>query len=182
MANYYLGTIKKVLDPDLYHILVDLPGLAKEVEAFPIRGELDEPRVGDQVLVRDLDPIFHSFYLYSEVKEDNFIGIRSRGKIIELNQDEIRVGIFNPSEKYEEKSSGVPDVTTWIKIDKNGNVEISAEKDITIKAGGTTEIKGFGSTFKVNGGVLPVCKGPFCSIPICPVLGTSHTSSTVKII
>lgn len=197
MANYYLGTIKEVLDPDLYHIKVDIPGLAKEVEAFPIRGELDEPRVGDQVIIRDLDPIFHSFYLYSEVKEDNFIGIRSRGKIVELNQEEIRVGIFDPSEKYEEKASGVPNVTTWIKVDKDGNIEISAEKDITvkaekdaqieaknitIKADNMTEIKGFGSTFKVKGGANIACNGPFCSIPVCPILGTPHTTPTVKIV
>ena len=126
MANYYLGTVLEVLDPDLYKIKIDLPGLSKEAEAFPMRGELDEPRPGDQVLVRDIDPIYHSFYLYSELKDDNFIGFRSRGKMVQITEDELNISIFDPEEAYEENDGEIPsEIKAYVKIKKNGNIEIS---------------------------------------------------------
>ena len=126
MANYYLGTVLEVLDPDLYKIKIDLPGLSKEAEAFPMRGELDEPRPGDQVLVRDIDPIYHSFYLYSELKDDSFIGFRSRGKMVQITEEEIKVSIFDPNESYEENEGEIPsEIKAFIKITKDGDIEVS---------------------------------------------------------
>lgn len=205
MANYFLGTITKVLDPDLYHIMADIPGLAREVEAFPIRGELDEPRVGDQVLVRDIDPIFHSFYLYSEIKEDNFIGIRSRGKMIRFTEDEINISIFDPEEAYENNEDEVPtEIKAFVKIKKDGNIEISnkdsdsGKVEVNIKDSTSIDI---GSTFTISvtgsatinspnvtieGGVLnvkgavpPIGSGPFCAIPVCPMTGAPHVGPRV---
>lgn len=193
MSNYYLGTITEVLDPDLYKIRVDLPGLAREVEAFPMRGELDEPRKGDLVIVRDVDPVFHSFYLYSELKEDEFIGIRSRGKMIEINKEEIKIGIFDLDEKYENQDPPIPKLTSWIKIDKEGNMEIKAEKDISIKVEGDVDLKAKNTTVtsehtEFKGGTVEITgtagigngMGPFCGIRNCPVLGAFHGTNTVK--
>ena len=184
MVNYYLGTVTKVLDLDLYHVRIDIPGLAREVEAFPTRGEIDEPRVGDTLLVRDLDPIYHSIYLYSKLKEDSFIGIRSRGKIIELNEDVVTIGIFNKKEKYEETDSQIPEVTSWIKIDDKGNIEVSGEGKITITSEKsiTVDAKNVnitGGTLKVNGNVNPNL-GPFCAMKVCPLTGAPHTGSIVN--
>lgn len=200
--DYYLGTITQVLNPDFYHVKIDIPGLAREVEAFPIRGELDEPREGDQVLVRDVDPVYHSFYLYSEIKDDEFIGVRSRGKMIHITEDEITIGIFDPEEKYEKKADELPEITTWVKIDKKGNLEISTEKDITVNADGKVNINAQKSieiksestltidspSTKLTGGVLttegtPVVQllsnGPYCSIPRCPITGAAHCTPRV---
>lgn len=47
--NTFIGVIAKVLDPDLYTIEVDIPGENERLSAFPFRGEVDEPRVGDVV-------------------------------------------------------------------------------------------------------------------------------------
>lgn len=164
MANYYLGTVLEVLDPDLYKIKIDLPGLSKEAEAFPMRGELDEPRPGDQVLVRDIDPIYHSFYLYSKLKDDSFIGFRSRGKMIQITEDEINISIFDPSEAYEENDGEMPqEIKAFIKIKKEGNIEISnmdsengniladIKGDVTITTNGNTNIEVIGnSNIRVN--------------------------------
>ena len=166
MANYYLGTVLKVLDPpDLYKILIDLPGLSKEAEAFPMRGELDEPRPGDQVLVRDVDPIYHSFYLYSKLKDDDFIGFRSRGKMIQMTENELNISIFDPSETYEENEKEIPKkIKSSIKIYNNGDIEVSnmdsdsgkvnldLKGDITITSHGNTNIEISGnSEIYVNG-------------------------------
>lgn len=185
MVNYYLGTITKVLDPDLYHIRIDIPGLSKEVEAYPTRGEIDEPRDGETVLVRDLDPIHHSIYLYSKLKEDSFIGIRSRGKIIEMNEDVITIGIFNKNEEYERTDSQIPKVTSWIKIDDKGNIEISGEREITVTSDKSITVNSdsvtiTGGSLTVKGNVLPTGFGPFCALTNCPVLGAPHVGNKVR--
>ena len=198
MADYYLGTVREVLDPDLYKILIDLPGLSREAEAFPMRGELDEPRPGDQVLVRDIDPIYHSFYLYSKLKDDNFIGFRSRGKLIQITEDEINISIFDPSESYEEKEGEVPqEIKAFIKIRESGNIEVSnidsdnGDLCIDIKGNSNITVKGSttlncpdvtieGGRLKVDGNVTPNSStGPFCAIPICPLTGAPHRGPLV---
>ena len=208
MTNYYLGTIKEVLDPDLYKILIDVPGLSTSVEAFPMRGELDEPRAGDQVLVRDIDPIFHSFYLYSKIKDDKFIGFRSRGKMVQITEEEINICIFNPEEKYEENEDEIPkDIKAFLKIKKDGNIEISnigsdsgdavadinSNLTVTVKGNATFEVSGeteinspsitlTGNILKTGtgaGSVSPTGAGPFCAIPICPLTGAPHVGPRV---
>ena len=82
--NTFIGVIAKVLDPDLYTIEVDIPGENERLSAFPFRGEVDEPRVGDVVFLRELDPIYHSYYLYEKLKENDFIGIRARKTLFRL--------------------------------------------------------------------------------------------------
>lgn len=205
MANYFLGTITEVLDPDLYKIKIDIPGLSREVEAFPMRGDLDEPRPGDQVLVRDVDPIYHSFYLYSEVKEDGFIGFRSRGKMIRVTEEEINISIFDPEEAYEEIDGEIPEsIKAFVKITKEGNIEVSntdsdkgevkvdikgkvevnIQNDANINVTGNAEIKSPNVT--ITGGILNVngvaagSPGPFCKIPICPFTGAPHTANIVR--
>ena len=198
MANYYLGTVLEVLDPDLYKIKIDLPGLSKEAEAFPMRGELDEPRPGDQVLVRDIDPIYHSFYLYSKLKVDCFIGFRSRGKMIQITEEEINVSIFDPNESYEENEGEIPsEIKAFIKIKKSGDIEISnmdsdngeimmdlkgtisitAHDNSNIEVSGNSEILVNGSAtldcpnVTIKGGVLNVdgSVGPTGSGPFCAI-------------
>ena len=198
MANYYLGTVLEVLDPDLYKIKIDLPGLSKEGEAFPMRGELDEPRPGDQVLVRDIDPIYHSFYLYSKLKDDSFIGFRSRGKMIQITEEEINVSIFDPNESYEENEGEIPsEIKAFIKIKKSGDIEISnmdsdsgeismdlkgkititAHNDSNIEVSGNSDITVRGSAtldspnVTIKGGILNVngSVGPTGTGPFCAV-------------
>jgi hypothetical protein len=143
MASYYLGTITEVLDLDLYKIKIDIPGLSKEVEAFPMRGDLDEPRLGDQVLVRDVDPIYHSFYLYSELKDDNFIGFRSRGKMIQITEEEINISIFDPEEAYEENKDEIPSkIKAHFKILKNGSIEINTNTVDSDEGNLSADLKG----------------------------------------
>lgn len=140
----YVGVISKIIDPDLYTIEVEIPEENIELKAFPIRGEVDEPRVGDVVFLRELDPIYHSYYLYEKLKENNFIGIRSRGKLMKITQDDITIGIFDPSdEAWYDKNDGAdqtPESTSWIKIDSSGNININAEGDQKINITGKSEI------------------------------------------
>lgn len=157
--QYYTGTIIEVIDTVLYQIKVEIPGFAASVNAFPMRGELDEPKVGDFVLLRSLDPIYNSYFLYQKIKENDFIGFRSNGKIVDITPDYIMVGIFDPAEEYNDLSDNYRPaegdvVTDWVKLDKDGNlfVNLRANSEITIEGNSNITIKG-DSVVKVDGKV-----------------------------
>jgi hypothetical protein len=149
----FIGKIVKIVDPDLYKIEVDIPGYNKNLPAFPKRGEVDEPRIGDVVILKELDPNYKSYYLWEKLKENDFIGIRSRGKVVRLSKDEISIGIFDPSDNswYDKKDGKdpTPKPTSWYKIDSKGNIDINAEGkqtvnitgDCTIKIGGNAKVE-----------------------------------------
>ena len=92
--NYYTGIVVEVIDPVLYQIKVDIPGINKQLPAFPMRGEVDEPKVNDFVLLYCFDPIYDSYMLYHKIKENDFIGFRSNGKMIDVTPDYIKVAIL----------------------------------------------------------------------------------------
>ena len=161
--QYFTGTIVEIVDPVLYHIKVDIPGIASKVPAFPMRGEVDQPRVGDFVLLRSLDPVFKSYYLYQKIKENNYIGFRSNGKMVDITPEYITVAIFDPETVYSDSvrdDSFRPIPTDWLKIDKNGNLEvflrensnitITGNSKVTINIDSAVEIIG-NSTVKIGG-------------------------------
>lgn len=159
----FFGVITEILDKDLYTIRVDIPDRNVDLKAFPLRGEVDEPRVGDLVFLREIDPIYHSYYLYEKVKENKFIGIRSRGKRIKINEERIEIGIFDPSNEnwIGEGRDGSPsdadwfdkndasqedpqkesDITDWVRIDKDGNMDIYMRADKTVKIDGGCKVE-----------------------------------------
>lgn len=142
--QYFTGTIVEVIDPVLYQIKVDIPGIAIGVPAFPMRGEIDEPRVGDFVLLRSLDPVFKSYYLYQKIKENNFIGFRSNGKMVDITPDYVTVAIYDPETEYNDSVKDEtfrPEPTDWIKLDKEGNLEINLRANSNIIVTGSSNIK-----------------------------------------
>lgn len=193
--EYSIGTITKILDPDLYTVEVDIPGRNQELRAFPKRGEVDEPRVGDVVVLLELDPTYKSYYLYEKLKENSFIGIRSRGKIIKMTESELTIGIFDPASEYNDKQEKdtTPEPTSWIKIDKLGNINIKAGGKLGLTIEGSAEIECKGSatikapSVKITGGKLETkgtagtdMNGPFNCIPTCPFTGAPHSGSIVS--
>lgn len=153
--NYYTGVIVEVIDPVLYQVKVDIPGLNKQLPAFPMRGEIDEPKVNDFVLLYSFDPIYNSYMLYHKIKENDFIGFRSNGKMIDVTPDYIKVAIFDPSTEYyddKDKSLHRPEPTDWITLDKDGNLEIflRANSTITISGDSAVDITGK-SEVKIGG-------------------------------
>lgn len=161
--QYFTGTIVEVIDSVLYQIKVDIPGIAVGVLAFPMRGEIDEPKVGDFVLLRSLDPVFKSYFLYQKIKENNFIGFRSNGKMVDITPDSITIAIYDPSSEFNDSvkdESFRPKPTDWVKLDKDGNLEVNLRADaniivkgnckLTIEGNSTVETKG-DSSINVSG-------------------------------
>lgn len=183
---YYTGTIVEVLDPILYEIIVDIPGIIQGVKAFPFRGEIDEPKVGDFVLLRCLDPIFQSYYLYQKIKENDFIGFRSNGKSIDITPEYIQIGVFDPNTEYTDTGDKNyrPTFTDWIKIDSSGKIEASFRSDSKIVISGKSEVEISGeSSVKIGGNVnLKVDGNTVLDCPSVKITGgkleVAGTSST----
>ena len=159
--NYYIGTITYVeSDPlglltkdKLYHeAVVSVPGVFENVLAFPARTNLDEPKVGDLVVVCSWDPVYNSYCTYEKLKENDFVGFRAHGKMVQINHDKIVVGVFDEGIEY--KDDDVPDVSpiAHLEMDKSGNITIHAAKDITVEGDSncTITIKG-NNTVTING-------------------------------
>lgn len=180
--NYYLGVIKKIIDPDKYEVEIEIPGLTKEAKAFPIDRSPDEPKPEDLVLVLGLDPTWTSFWLYQKLKENEFIGFRSRGKKVDITKDRIEIGIFSEMNEKDQKTppyeeDATPKSTSWISIDKDGNIDIKAETNININVEGACILKAKQVSFP-EGTVMPNPKGgPFCALKNCPVLKIPHTGN-----
>lgn len=143
-ANYYIGLVVAVTkddddrlenDKEWHEILVDVPGIIQGVHAFPFRDELDEPKINDKVLILDVDPLYHSYFLYRKVKEDGFIGFRSSGKMVSITPDDITIGIFKPDADYKEdevpdcnpKDDGSGDGFAYVKLTKDGDIDIKTK-------------------------------------------------------
>lgn len=149
VANYYLGVVKAVTpddddriknDKEWHEVIIDIPGVIQGVTAFPFRDELDEPKIDDKVLVLDVDPLYHSYFLYRKLKEDGFIGFRSSGKMVSITPDEIVIGVFGPDDndeypEYKEdeipdcdpKDDGSGDGMAYVKMTKTGDIEIKTK-------------------------------------------------------
>jgi hypothetical protein len=208
---YYLGVVKNIIEEDditkEYGIIeADIPGVIQGIRAFPKRNELDEPKVGDAILLLCLDPILNSYWIYEKIKENDFIGIRAAGKMIDITPDSISIGIFDKDTEYKEDER--PEMKTYVKIDSEGNMEIKTEGNTSIEIKGDAEIKTDGDTkiessgeteikatggctidspdVKIKGGKLTVNgqaganpNGPFCALPNCLFTGVSHSIGTV---
>ncbi len=151
--NFYIGTITYVendplglLTKDrLYHeAVVSVPGVFENVLAFPARTNPDEPKVGDLVVVCSWDPTFNSYCTYEKLKENDFVGFRAQGKMVQITHEKIVVGVFDEETEY--KDDDVPDVSpiAHLEMDKDGNITVHAAKDITVNgdANCTITIKG----------------------------------------
>lgn len=197
--QYYLGVITKILDPDKYEVEITIPGVTKDAKAYPYRDTVDEPKPEDLVLVLGLDPVWSSVWLYQKLKENDFIGFRSRGKKIQITKDEIEIGIFPDLNEKDQTSPPYnedkpPTCTSYVKIDKSGNITIKMESDAKIDIQGSADIKvgtkatvncpdvqiTGGKLTTTNGGVCsPNGMGGFCGIPVCPVTGASHVGNSI---
>lgn len=146
MIEIFLGTVKERFEGDGiskedFIILADIPGVAENVKAFPTKDNLDEPKVGDQVLLTSYDSFYHSYFTYKKLKENDFIGFRAAGKMIDITPDKITIGVFdNSNDSYDDGER--PDCSNYssIEMDKDGNITIHAKKNLKIDIDGQTDL------------------------------------------
>lgn len=197
--DLYLGSVHEVKDRVTYEITADIPGVAQEVRAYPYsRGEMDEPVEGNLIYLLSIDPVYHSVFLYTKAKENDFIGIRSNGKLVDITPDYITIGVYDTSTTSPDDTRPDPS-KSYLKMDSSGNIEIMAtgnEKieikgnaeikvsgDANINVSGTTNIDG--ATLNINSGTINMNKkipnpgsGPLNCIQNCIFSGVPHGSNT----
>lgn len=193
--SFFLGKIREVKDRVTYEVTVDIPGIGEELKAYPYsRGEMDEPVPGNLVYLISVDPTYHSVFLYMKDKENDFIGVRSNGKLIDITPDYITIGVYpedetNPDDKRPEPSK------SYIKMDKSGNIEIMTTGSINISVSGDSSIKCDGKTeinspeVSITGGklttpgggsVAPTGTGGFSCLSACLFSGAIHSGNEIS--
>lgn len=197
--DLFLGHVHEVVDRVTYEITADIPGVAKEVRAYPFsRGEMDEPVAGNLIYLLSIDPVYHSVYLYTKAKENNFVGIRSNGKMVAVTPKDITIGSYDASVTSKDDTTPDPSLS-YVKMDDSGNIEINAtgNEKITISGNaqisvsgnadinvsGTTNIDGSvlnvnSGTINMNGKIPKPGIGPFNCLPNCVFSGCGHSSNT----
>lgn len=201
MTTYYFGTINKIINRLTYEVLIDIDGIVDKKPAFPFsRGEMDEPKVGDKVVLHNIDPLYGSMYLYTKLKEDEFVGFRSNGKAVEITPDYIEMSVFKfkDSTPGENESQDAHDEFgnwyTRVKMTKDGDIIISAGKgkngNINISVYGDTNINTKGDTnISSDGNInidspkvtlkglqsIPGVSGALNCIKVCPLTGVTHS-------
>ena len=146
MVEFFLGTVKERYtengtSKEDFIILADIPGVAENVKAFPTKDNLDEPKVGDQVLLTSYDSFYHSYFTYKKLKENDFIGFRAAGKMIDITPEKITIGVFDNNNDFYDDGER-PDCSNYssIEMDKNGNITIHAQKNLKIDIDGQTDL------------------------------------------
>lgn len=135
--DFYLGVVtgfKEETEKEEHIITADIPGIATDIIAYPLGNAADEPKINDNIILICLDPVYQSYFVYIKLKENNFIGYRSSGKMIDITPDSVTIGIFDPETEY--KDNERPETTSSIVIDKDNNITITgANISITVEDG-----------------------------------------------
>ena len=190
-GNFYLGVVASV--GENFQITANIPGIINGVNAFPLRGDCDEPKENDPIILLGLDPEYNSYFLYWKLKENDFTGFRAYGKEISIKEDKLVIRSYSGDNKEDDNDSPGSDKCV-IEIDKSGNIKVVVSGDADITVAGNADIKtetatvkatdveiGAGDTgvgtLKVNSlSVIPDAKGgPFVAWPgqlITPPPGT----------
>lgn len=200
--DFFLGKIREVKDRVTYEVTVDIPGIGEELKAYPYsRGEMDEPVPGNLVYLLSVDPMYHSAFLYLKAKENDFIGIRSNGKLIDITPEAITIGVYPESKTVADDERPDPE-TSKITLDNSGNIEIMATSDmkvkisgsVTIEVSGDCDLKVSGKTVlnspevNITGGKLTTPNGGnavanglggFCGLKNCLFTSAPHVSNEV---
>lgn len=176
-GNFYVGTVSKIIgdsreEKQEYRIEADIPGVIKGVKAFPIRDTLDEPKIGDPIILLGLDPEYNSYYLYWKLKENEVTGFRSAGKEIIMTPQELVARVYvdetekdsRPEAKYDdsEKYPMEKEIAS-VRIKESGEIVASNQSEtvVTIKDSGDIEVLTKGHNMKVDlgGGQMTLKNG-----------------------
>lgn len=151
---FIIGKITKIISLELMVIEFTSKGVVENKKAYPFM-ELDEPVLGDEVIIYNLDPIMNSICLWKKLKVDERVGFRYMDKELLVTKDAITIS----------NNSG-------------SGASISISNDNIIKIDGNLL-----GTLIVNGIVTPnpdqSNPGPFNCLPNCLFTGVPHSGTAV---
>lgn len=140
-------------------ILFSAEGIVKDALAYPLNS-MDQPEVGEEVAIFELETVFGYSYLYQKLKLNEDTRLKVQGSVVDIEEDRISV------------KTETGDVC--IKV-KDGDLDIQVNGNINLKVNGS--IKLVGTAF-----VTPTGEGPFNAIPTCPYTGLPHSGSEIQLV
>lgn len=184
-----LGKITSVEDKLKFIIKATIPGEVEDVIAYPF-DTLDQPEVGEEVVLFRIETVFGYSYLWQKVKLNDDTRIKVLGSVIDVTQD----GITIKSDTEEDSE----DPKSFVQINNDGKVIVQTKDNVLIKTdnsvdietkelnitSNTSEFKGTGNKVIIKGisSPDPQLQGAFCAIPTCPFTGAPHVGNTINII
>lgn len=132
-------------------------GIVENAVAYPVN-VFDQPEVGDEVMIYELETIFGFSYMYQKLKLTDDTRLKVEGSIIDIDKDLITI----KSDKGDLR----------VKLDK-GDISVSVNGNINLSVKGSIKINS-NSCF-----VPPNTTGPFNAIPTCPYTGQPHVGNEI---
>ena len=126
-------------------IIAAVPGVYEHLRACPEKGSLDEPKIGDKVIIYVWDTVYNSYNTYRKLKENDIVGFRAHGKMVDVHHDYIKIGVFDETTEYKEDER--PDTPiSHIIMDKDGNIDVHASQKINVVGDSDCEVHISGNT------------------------------------
>lgn len=157
-SKFYIGEVIEVCSDEHskeHHLIkAKVPGVFDEIRAYPKAGELDEPCVGDQVLLLCLDPYWFSYFIYSKLKESDFIGFRSSGKMLDITPDAMTLSVYGEEQNTHLVERPRKDIKSYIEMEDSGNINIYAKDTIEVNNGNNGGLVNINALKKVLHAIL----------------------------
>lgn len=120
-------------------IIAAVPGVYEHLRACPEKNSLDEPKIGDKVIIYVWDTVYNSYNTYRKLKENDIVGFRAHGKMVDVHHDYIKIGVFDETTEYKEDER--PDTPiSHIIMDKDGNIDVHASQKINVVGDSDCEV------------------------------------------
>jgi hypothetical protein len=172
--NAFLARVTKVKDDAerntnrlKFVIQFTAKGVVEDATAYPVAA-FDQPEVGEEILVFELETVFGFCYMYQKMKTEDNTRLRVGNSLIDIQPDCIDIECKGGN-TISISSDG--DLT----ISTNGGLQVDIKGDADISVGGNCAIKAASVEMPQSGSVAPTGTGPFCAIKTCPYTGLPHT-------
>lgn len=172
MNNIGLAKVSQVVDAQRFVIRATAKGVIEDVVAYPI-GNDDEPKIGEEVVLFQLETEFGYSYLYKKQRLLNRTKFEFGDNIITLTEDGINIKTKNGLDMVIQSDGDLDIIST-------GSTKIHAKGELLIES--DTQIKFKSPIIEFpTGTVAPnPAGGPFNCIPNCPYVGSPHTGNILK--
>lgn len=172
--NAFLAKVTKVKDDAergtnrlKFIIQFTAKGVVEDATAYPA-SVTDQPEVGEEIMVFELETVFGFCYLYQKMKTEDNTRFRIGNSLVDIQPDCIDIACKNGN-TISITSDGDLTVST------NGNLQLSIKGDADISVGGNCALSAASVEMPQTGTVAPTGTGPFCAITTCPYTGLPHT-------
>lgn len=164
-----IGRVTQVTDSRKFIIKATITGMIENVTAYPLESS-DEPEVGEEIVLFELESEFGYSYLYKKARLFDFTRFKFNDSLIQLTENGIAITTKNGKDIF---------------VSSDGDIDVKGNGDINITVSDNAKIKAREVTIDATtinlpkGNVSPSEQGPFNCIKTCPYTGQPHAGYTM---